>query len=102
MSKWGAHLRSAVRRQGRTRGGPSIAPSGTSVKARLPFAIPWKWIGQVVVLAGSYLALAPFGNVSAVTEGNAAAVWPAAGLAIAGPWWGGYWLERARCPWAFG
>src|SRR5438046_3069749 len=50
MSKWGAHVRSAVRRRGRTREAPSVAPPGTSVKARLPFAISWKWLGQVVAL----------------------------------------------------
>src|SRR5439155_2512154 len=50
MSKWGAHVRSAVRRRGRSREAPSAAPPGTSVKARLPFAISWKWLGQVVAL----------------------------------------------------
>src|SRR6266480_4347168 len=50
MSKWGAHVRSAVRRRGRTREAPSVAPPGTSVKARLPFAISLKWLGQVVAL----------------------------------------------------
>src|SRR5437879_10907336 len=94
MSKWGAHVRSAVRRRGRTRG-PPIAPSGTSVKARLPFAISLKWLGQVVALAGLYLALARFGNVAVVADGNVSTVWPAAGLAVAGLWWGGYRLAPA-------
>src|SRR2546430_12302453 len=50
MSKWGAHVRSAVRRRGRTREAPCVAPPGTSVKARLPFSISLKWLGQVVAL----------------------------------------------------
>src|SRR5437762_5552717 len=101
MSKWGAHVRSAVRRQGRTREAPSVAPSGTSVKARPPFAISWKWLAQLAGFAGLYLALARYGNVSTVTEGNAAAVWPAAGLAVAGLWWGGYRLAPAIAVGAF-
>src|SRR5882762_4025647 len=95
MSKWGAHVRSAVRRRERTRGVPSVAPSGTSVKARLPFAISWKWLGQVVALALLYLALAPFGNFAVVADGNVSTAWPAAGLAVAGLWWGGYRLAPA-------
>src|SRR5882762_8448279 len=102
MSKWGAHVRSAVRRRERTRGVPSVAPSGTSVKARLPFAISWKWLGQVVALAGLYLALARFGNVAVVADGNVSTVWPAAGLAVAGLWWGGYRLAPAIALGAFG
>src|SRR5204863_691462 len=80
---------------------PSVAPSGTSVKARPPFAISWKWLAQLAGFAGLYLALARYGNVSTVTEGNAAAVWPAAGLAVAGLWWGGYRLAPAIAVGAF-
>jgi PAS domain S-box-containing protein len=71
------------------------------VKAGLPFTFSWKWLAQVLGLAGSYLALAPFGNVSAVTEGNVAALWPAAGVAVAGLWWGGYRLAPAIALGAF-
>jgi len=49
-----------------------------------------KWLGQVVALAGLYFALARFGNVAVAAEGHVAAVWPAAGLAVAALWWGGY------------
>src|SRR6266513_2120561 len=80
MSKWGAHVRSAVRRRGRTRGVPPIAPSGTSVKAGLPFTFPWKWLAQLAGFAGLYFALARFGNIAAVAAGNVAAMWPAAAL----------------------
>src|SRR5438270_3430642 len=95
MSKWGAHVRSAVRRRGRTREIPPVAPSGTSMKARLPFAISWKWFAQLAGFAGLYFALARFGNIAAVAEGNVAAMWPGTGLAAAGLWWGGYRLAPA-------
>src|SRR5439155_15258964 len=101
MSKWGAHVRSAVRRRGRTRGVPPIAPPGTSVKAGLPFTFPWKWLAQLAGFAGLYFALARFGNIAAVAAGNIAAMWPAAGLAVAGLWWGGYRLAPAIALGAF-
>src|SRR6266480_6811240 len=50
MSKWGAHVRSAVRWRVLSREAPSVSPPGTWVKARLPFAISLKWLGQVVAL----------------------------------------------------
>src|SRR5437762_1565805 len=101
MSKWGAHVRSAVRRRGRTRGAPPIAPPGTSVKAGLPFTFPWKWLAQLAGFAGLFFALARFGNIAAVAAGNVAAMWPAAGLAVAGLWWGGYRLAPAIALGAF-
>src|SRR5947207_8786670 len=101
MSKWGAHVRSAVRRRGRTRGVPPIAPSGTSVKARPTFAVSWKWLAQLAGFAGLYFALARFGNVAVLAHGNVSTVWPAAGLAIAGLWWGGYRLAPAIALGAF-
>ena len=71
------------------------------MKARLPFSISFKWLGQVVALAGLYLALARFGNVAVVADGNVSTVWPAAGLAVAGLWWGGYRLAPAIALGAF-
>jgi len=71
------------------------------VKAELPFTFSWKWLAQVLGLAGAYFALALFGNVAVVAEGNAAALWPAAGLAVAGLWWGGYRLAPAIALGAF-
>src|SRR5256714_2950001 len=101
MSKWGAHVRSAVRRRGRTRGVPPIAPPGTSVKAGLPFTFPWKWLAQLAGLAGVDFALARCGKIGAVAAGNVAAMWPVAGLAVAGLWWGGYRLAPAIALGAF-
>src|ERR1044071_2420584 len=101
MRKWGVHVQSAVRRRGRTREGLPVAPSGTSVKAGLPFTFSWKWLAQVLGLAGAYFALARFGNVAVVAEGSAAALWPAAGLAVAALWWGGYRLAPAIALGAF-
>jgi len=48
-----------------------------------------------VALALLYLALAPFGNFAVVADGNVSTAWPAAGLAVAGLWWGGYRLAPA-------
>jgi len=62
---------------------------------KAPLAFSWKWLAQAVALAGLYFALARFGNVAVVSEGNVAAVWPAAGVAVAGLWWGGYRLAPA-------
>src|SRR6266513_1805105 len=101
MSKWGAHVRSAVRRRGRTRGVPPIAPPGTSMKAGLPFTFSWKWLVQLAGFAGLYFALARFGNIAMVAEGNVSTMWPAAGLAVAGLWWGGYRLAPAIALGAF-
>src|SRR5256885_1544998 len=101
MSKWGAHVRSAVRRRGRTRGVPPIAPPGTSVKAGLPFTFPWKWLAQLAGFAGLYFALARFGNIAGVGAGTVAGRGPAAGLAVAGLWWGGYRLAPAIALGAF-
>src|SRR5205809_7346593 len=50
MSKWGAHVRSAVRRRGRTREAPFVAPPGPWVKASLLFASSLKWLGKVLAL----------------------------------------------------
>lgn len=71
------------------------------MKARPPFALSWKWLAQVVALAGLYFALARFGNVAVVAEGNVSALWPAAGLAVASLWWGGYRLAPAIALGAF-
>jgi len=65
------------------------------MKAGLPFSFSWKWLAQLAGFAGLYLALARFGNVAVVAEGNVPMVWPAAGLAVAGLWWGGYRLAPA-------
>ena len=71
------------------------------MKAGLPFGFSWKWLAQVIGFAGLYFALARFGNVAVVAEGNASTVWPAAGLAVAGLWWGGYRLAPAIALGAF-
>src|SRR5436853_2511900 len=71
------------------------------MKAGLPFTFSWKWLAQLAGLAGLYFALARFGNIAMVAEGNASTVWPAAGLAIAGLWWGGYRLAPAIALGAF-
>ena len=68
------------------------------MKAGLPFTFPWKWLAQLAGFAGLYFALARFGNIAAVAAGNVAAMWPAAGLAVAGLWWGGYRLAPAIFP----
>src|SRR5256885_16726528 len=75
MSKWGAHVRSAVRRRGRTRGVPPIAPPGTSVKAGLPFTFPWKWLAQLAGVAGLYFALSRFWDIAAGGGGGGAGGW---------------------------
>ncbi len=62
---------------------------------KVPLAFSWKWLAQAVALAGLYFALARLGNVAVVAEGSVAAVWPAAGVAVAGLWWGGYRLAPA-------
>ena len=71
------------------------------MKAGLPFTFSWKWLAQLLGLAGAYFALARFGNVALVAEGSAPALWPAAGLAVAGLWWGGYRLAPAIALGAF-
>ena len=71
------------------------------MKAGLPFTFPWKWLAQLAGFAGLYFALARFGNIAAVAAGNVAAMWPAAGLAVAGLWWGGYRLAPAIALGAF-
>src|SRR5882762_9264714 len=71
------------------------------MKAGLPFSFSWKWFAQVIGLAGLYFALARFGNVAVVAEGNVSTMWPAAGLAVAGLWWGGYRLAPAIALGAF-
>ncbi len=71
------------------------------MKAPLSLVFSWKWLAQAVALAGLYFALARFGNVAVVSEGNVAAVWPAAGVAVAGLWWGGYRLAPAIALGAF-
>src|SRR5256885_15185426 len=72
MSKWGAHVRSAVRRRGRTRGVPPIAPPGTSVKAGLPFTFPWKWLWPLPRVGGLVFAPAPFWDNAAGRGGGGA------------------------------
>src|SRR2546430_4530969 len=77
MSKWGAHVRSAVRRRGRTRGVPPIAPPGTSVKAGLPFTFPWKWLAPPAGVAGLYFAPVPLlDNPAGAGGGGRAGVAP--------------------------
>src|SRR6266853_5407594 len=71
------------------------------MKASLPFAISWKWLAQRAGFAGLYFALARFGNVAVVAGGNVSTAWPAAGLAVAGLWWGGYRLAPAIALGAF-
>jgi PAS domain S-box-containing protein len=71
------------------------------MKAGLPFTFSWKWLAQLAGFAGLYFALARFGNIAMVAEGNVSTVWPAAGLAVAGLWWGGYRLAPAIALGAF-
>src|SRR5882762_9295512 len=71
------------------------------MKAGLPFSFSWKWFAQVIGVAGLYFALARLGNIAVVAEGNVSTVWPAAGLAVAGLWWGGYRLAPAIALGAF-
>jgi len=71
------------------------------MKAGLPFTFSWKWLAQLAGFAGLYFAFARFGNVAVVTEGNVSTMWPAAGLAVAGLWWGGYRLAPAIALGAF-
>ena len=71
------------------------------MKARPTFAVSWKWLAQLAGFAGLYFALARFGNVAVLAHGNVSTVWPAAGLAIAGLWWGGYRLAPAIALGAF-
>ena len=71
------------------------------MKAALPFTFSWKWLAQLAGFAGLYFALARFGNVALVAEGNVSTVWPATGLAVAGLWWGGYRLAPAIALGAF-
>src|SRR5204863_7564019 len=82
MSKWGVHVRSAVRRRGRARGVPPIAAPGTSVKAVLPFTFPWKWVAQLAGFAGLYLGLAGFGNIAAGAGGDVAVRGAGCGTAV--------------------
>jgi len=65
------------------------------MRANLSFTFSWKWLVQVVGLAALYFALAHWGNVTAVAGENVPAIWPAAGLAVAALWWGGYRLAPA-------
>src|SRR6185295_6563061 len=69
--------------------------------AGLPFRFSWSWLAQFAGFAGLYFALARFGNVAVVADGNVSTVWPAAGLAVAGLWWGGYRLAPAIALGAF-
>jgi len=71
------------------------------MKAGLPITFSWKWLAQLAGFAGLYFALARFGNVALVAEGNVSTVWPAAGMAVAGLWWGGYRLAPAIALGAF-
>jgi integral membrane sensor domain MASE1 len=71
------------------------------MKAGLPFTFSWKWLARLAGFAGLYFALAPFGNVAVVADGNVSTVWPAAGMAVAGLWWGGYRLAPAIALGAF-
>src|SRR6266480_1947415 len=71
------------------------------MKAGLPFTFSWKWLAQLAGFAGLYFALARFGNVALVADGNVSTVWPASGLAVAGLWWGGYRLAPAIALGAF-
>src|SRR6266480_6028034 len=71
------------------------------MKARLPFTFSWQWLAQLAGFAGLYFALARFGNVAVVADGNVAAMWPGTGLAVAGLWWGGYRLAPAIALGAF-
>jgi integral membrane sensor domain MASE1 len=71
------------------------------MKAGLPFTFSWKWLAQLAGFAGLYFALARFGNIAVVADGNVSTAWPAEGLAIAGLWWGGYRLAPAIALGAF-
>src|SRR5207302_9502547 len=71
------------------------------MKAALPFTFSWKWLAQLAGFGGLYFALAVFGNVALVAEGNVSTVWPATGLAVAGLWWGGDRLAPAIALGAF-
>src|SRR5919106_84607 len=57
--------------------------------------LSWKLLARATILAGLYLALARLGSVTAVATGSISAVGPAAGLALAAVWWGGYRLAPA-------
>src|SRR5881394_1248736 len=61
------------------------------------FYIPFSrnWLAQIVGLAGLYVGATLLGSFVAVAQGKVLASWPAAGLAIAAVWWGGFRLAPA-------
>src|SRR5690242_7985492 len=64
------------------------APSSSFVRS-------WRWLVHSAALAGLYFALAQLGRVAVPLEDGVSVVWPAAGLAVAALWWGGYRLAPA-------
>jgi PAS domain S-box-containing protein len=64
------------------------APSGSLARS-------WRWLVRSAALAGLYFALARLGHVAMAAEESVSPVWPAAGLAVAALWWGGYRLAPA-------
>src|SRR5438270_13092779 len=71
------------------------------MKAGLPITFSWKWLAQLAGFAGLYFALARFGNIALVADGNVSTVWLVAGMAVAGLWLGGYRLAPAIALGAF-
>jgi len=59
------------------------------------FVRSWRWLVHSAALAGLYFALAQLGHVAVAVEDGVSVVWPAAGLAVAALWWGGYRLAPA-------
>src|SRR5262245_27367902 len=66
-----------------------------SMKHSFSLKFRWVWLAQMVGLVGLYLAFELLGSVVSVTQGKVPAAWPAAGLAFAAVFLGGYRIAPA-------